>query len=236
MLILKVKICMQKLKYPKKDKLYIIAAHPDDEILGCGGTIIKFKEKYDISVVFMTNGTSARGKNKKDEDIRKKACLDLFKFLKLKKPIFMNFPDNKMDSVPLLQIIRKLERIIKKEKPKIIFTHCSECLNIDHRITFQAVMTACRPLKNCSVKKILSFEILSSTEWSKFRKSFEPNYFIDISSTFKKKLIAMKFYKKELRKYPHSRSLKAIESLARYRGISCGVNYAEGFFVNRFVE
>ena len=98
-------------------------------------------------------------------------------------------------------------------------------------------MTACRPLKNCSVKKILSFEVLSSTECTKFKnKSFEPNYFIDISSSFEKKLIAMKFYKRELRKYPHSRSLKAIESLARFRGVSCRVNYAEGFFLNRFVK
>ena len=237
MLSLKVKIYMQKLKYLKKDKIYIVAAHPDDEILGCGGTIIKFREKYDVNVIFMTNGTSARGKNKKEAVLRKKACLDLFKFLKLKKPIFMNFPDNKMDTVPLLKIIQKLEKIIEKNKPKIIFTHYSECLNIDHKITSQAVMTACRPLKNCSVKKILSFEVLSSTEWAKFNnKSFEPNYFIDISSSFEKKLIAMKFYKRELRKYPHSRSLKAIESLARFRGISCGDSYAEGFFLNRFVE
>tara|TARA_B100002019_G_scaffold287817_1_gene300413 strand:- start:1904 stop:2590 length:687 start_codon:yes stop_codon:yes gene_type:complete len=228
---------MQKLKSLKKNKILIVAAHPDDEILGCGGTILKFKKTHNIKIIFMTNGVSARGKNKKEIILRRKACINLYKYLKLEKPVFFNFPDNKMDSVPLLKIVKKLEKIIDKEQPEIIFTHYSECLNIDHKITSQAVMTACRPLKNCSVKKILSFEILSSTEWAKFKnKTFEPNYFIDVSSTIKGKLKAMKFYRRELKKYPHSRSLVAIKSLASFRGVSCGVEFAEGFYLNRFVE
>tara|TARA_Y100000590_G_scaffold434999_1_gene553908 strand:- start:658 stop:1344 length:687 start_codon:yes stop_codon:yes gene_type:complete len=228
---------MQKLKYPKKNKILIVAAHPDDEILGCGGTILKFRKNSEINVIFMTDGTSARGINIKEKKKRRSNCEKLFKYLKINKPLFFNFPDNQMDKVPLLKIIKKIELLIKKIKPDTIFTHYSECLNIDHRITCQAVLTACRPLKKNPVKKILSFEILSSTEWSKNKnKSFEPNYFIDISKEFKNKINALKFYKKELRKYPHSRSIKGVETLARFRGISCGVNYAEGFYLNRLVE
>jgi LmbE family N-acetylglucosaminyl deacetylase len=228
---------MQKLKSQKKNKILIVAAHPDDEILGCGGTMIKLKNTNDINVVFMTDGISARETNESKKQFRKKRCDDLFKYLKLKKPIFFDFPDNKMDEVPLLDIVKKLEALIKKIKPKTIFTHYADCLNIDHKITSQAVMTACRPLKDNSVKRILSFEILSSTEWAKFKnKGFEPNFFIDISYQFKKKIVAMKFYQKELRKFPHSRSLKAIESLARFRGASSGVNFAEGFYLNRWIE
>lgn len=228
---------MPKSKSQKKNKILIIAAHPDDEILGCGGTIIKLKDDHDINVIFMTDGVSARGRNSHESKKRRMSCLKLFKKLNLQKPIFFNFPDNQMDKVPLLKIIKKIESCIKKINPETIFTHYFDCLNIDHQITSKAVLTACRPLKNFKVNKILSFEILSSTEWAKFtRKSFEPNYFIDISNHIEKKIEAIKFYKQELKKYPHSRSTKGIRALASFRGISCGVKYAEGFYLNRLVE
>ena len=229
---------MPKFKYrKKKNNILIIAAHPDDEILGCGGTIIKLKKDFNIKVLFMTDGVSARGKKSKEIIERKKSCKKLFKKLGISEPTFFNFPDNQMDSVPMLQIVKKIEHILKKIKPVTIFTHYAECLNIDHQITCKSVLTACRPLKNSTVKKILSFEILSSTEWSKFKnKGFEPNYFIDISKQMKKKISSMKHYRRELRKYPHSRSIKAIEALARFRGVSCGVKYAEGFYLNRLIE
>ncbi len=228
---------MLKFQSKKKNRILIIAAHPDDEILGCGGTIIKLKKDHLINVAFMTNGVSARSKNKKEVTRRRNFCLKLFRKLELEKPVFFNFPDNQMDKVPLLRIVKKIENLIKKYKPETLITHYSECLNIDHRLTYQAAITACRPLKNNTVKKILSFEILSSTEWAKFKnKSFEPNYFVDVSKEFKKKLEAIKYYKSELKKYPHSRSLSGLEALAKYRGISCGVKYAEGFYLNRLVE
>ncbi len=228
---------MRKLKSQKKNKILIVAAHPDDEILGCGGSIIKWKDNYDINVIFMTDGVSSRGKNIIKKKKRKNSCLRLFNKLKLNKPIFLNFPDNEMDKVSLLKIIKKIEIILNKLRPEIILTHYAECLNIDHRLTHQAVITACRPLKNSSVKKILSFEVLSSTEWAKFKgKQFEPNYYVDITKHFADKINALKFYKTELRKYPHSRSLIAVEALAKYRGVSSGVKYAEAFFLNRFLE
>jgi N-acetylglucosamine malate deacetylase 1 len=230
---------MQKLKFlkNKKQKILVVAAHPDDEILGCGGSIIKFQETHDIEVIFMTDGVSSRGKNKTKALRRRKNCIDLFSSLKLKKPTFFNFPDNQIDKIPLLTIVKKLEKKIKSFKPHTIFTHYSGCLNIDHRRTFEAVMTASRPLSNSSVKKILSFEILSSTEWAQFKnESFQPNYFINISKEFKQKIKCLNFYKSEICKYPHSRSLKAVEALARFRGISSGNKYAEAFYLNRYIK
>lgn len=221
----------------KKGKILIVAAHPDDEILGCGGTILKLKEKNDINVIFMTNGVSARGKNRISEKRRKNACLKLFKYLDISKPEFFNFPDNQLDRTPLLKIIKKIEKKINLYKPDTIFTHYSNCLNIDHRKTFEAVNTACRPINKISVKKILSFEIPSSTDWALFHgKNFQPNYYIDISKFLNEKINLIKFYKDELRNYPHSRSVKSIKSLASYRGVSSGVKYAEGFYLNRYLD
>ena len=221
----------------KKNKILIVAAHPDDEILGCGGTIAKLKNSHEIKVLFMTNGVSARGENKQKIKRRRIACENLFKYLNLSKPTFLNFPDNQMDKVPLLKVIKKIEKKIKLFKPETNITHYSHCLNIDHRITYEATITACRPINKLSVKKILSFEIPSSTDWALFKgKNFQPNYFIDISKHIKNKIDSLKFYKEELRNYPHSRSITAIKALASVRGVSCGVKYAEGFYLNRFVD
>ena len=222
----------------KNNKILIIAAHPDDEILGCGGTISKLKNENNINIIFMTNGVSSRGKNKlKEIEKRKNSCLKLFKYLSIPKPIFFNFPDNQMDKIPLLKIVKKVEKQIRSIKPDIIFTHYSHCLNIDHKKTFEAVMTACRPINKLTVKKILSFEIPSSTEWALYDgKQFQPNFFIDVSKNIEEKIKLIKFYKNEIRDYPHSRSLKAIKSLASIRGVSCGVKFAEGFYLNRALE
>ena len=220
----------------KNKKILIIAAHPDDEILGCGGTILKLKKNNLIKVIFMTNGTDARGKNKKASQKRIRGCLNLFKKLKLNKPLILNFPDNKMDSVPLLKIVKKIEEILSKFNPEVVFTHFDGCLNIDHQITFKAAVTACRPLKKTSVKKILSFEVPSSTEWALSKdKKFQPNYYIDISKYIKEKILLMKYYKDEIRPFPHSRSLKSIKTLSEYRGASAGVKNAEAFYLYRYL-
>ncbi len=218
----------------KNKKILVIAAHPDDEILGCGGTIFKLKKNNRFKIIFLTNGVSARSINQNKISIRKKECEKLFKYLKIEKPTFFDFPDNQLDSVPLLKIVKKIEKVIKSFKPEIVFTHYENCLNIDHQITYKATITACRPIRNISVKKILSFEVLSSTEWGIYKKkTFQPNYYFKIDNEFKNKIKAMKFYKSELKKYPHSRSLIAIEALAKFRGISSGFKYAEGFVLVR---
>ena len=221
----------------KNKKILIVAAHPDDEILGCGGTIFKLKKNNKIKIIFLTNGVSARTKDQQKIFTRKHECEKLFKFLKISKPIFFDFPDNQLDNFPLLKIIKKIEEILKTFKPEVIFTHYENCLNIDHQIAFKATLTACRPLKKISVKKILSFEVLSSTEWmASKKKSFQPNFYINIDNEIKKKIKALKFYKSELKKYPHSRSAEGIEALAKFRGISSGNKYAEAFVLVRNIE
>ena len=221
----------------KNKKILIVAAHPDDEILGCGGTIFKLKKNNKIKIIFLTNGVSARSKDQKKIFARKHECEKLFKFLKIGKPIFFDFPDNQLDNFPLLKIIKKIEKILKTFKPEIVFTHFEDCLNIDHQTAFKATLTACRPLKKISVKKILSFEVLSSTEWTASKKkSFHPNFYINIDNEIKKKIEALKFYKSELKKYPHSRSVEGIKTLAKFRGISSGNKYAEAFILVRNIE
>ncbi len=223
-----------------RNKILIVAAHPDDEILGCGGTILKFKKTHNIEVMFMTDGVSSRSNIKSlkaSKKTRINECLKVFNYLKIKKPIFNSFPDNEMDSVPFINIVRTIEKKVFSYKPDIIITHFENCLNIDHQLTFKAVVTACRPIKKSSVKKILSFEVPSSTDWTlNNKKNFNPNYFVDISKFIKQKINALKIYKSEIRKYPHSRSLKNVKALAQVRGTSCGRNYAEAFVVSRIIQ
>ena len=222
----------------KKNNILIIAAHPDDEILGCGGLIAKYRNNSIINTVFMSDGVTSRtDANKKKIFKRKNSSKKLFKKFNLNEPVFLDFPDNQMDKVPFLNIVIKIEKYMKKFRPNTIITHYENCLNIDHKITFNAVVTACRPLKGNSVKKILSFEIPSSTDWALNKgKNFQPNFYVDISNFINDKIKMLKFYKDELRTYPHSRSIKSIKSLASVRGTSSGVKYAEGFYLSRYID
>ena len=221
-------------------KILIVAAHPDDEILGCGGTMSKHVSKGDnVSVIFLTNGVSSRKQKKvtmkKNIIRRKNAAIKASKIIGINKPHFLNFSDNQLDKHPLLKIIQSIEKLIIRIKPHTIYTHFNNDLNIDHQITSNAVITACRPQKKNTVKKILFFEIPSSTEWqiSKDEKHFNPNWFEDISDHLSKKILAIQAYKDELVDWPHPRSLKGIQSLANWRGASVGYKAAEGFILGR---
>ena len=160
--------------------ILIVAAHPDDEVLGCGGTIIKHVEHGDeINLLFMTDGASSRP-DTSDENIKER--LQASKLAKtvlgVKSVKYLNFPDNAMDSIPLLNIIKKIELLINKLKPSIIYTHHFGDLNVDHQLTNDAVMTACRPTPNSTVREIYGFEVLSNTEWSNPKKAnFNPTLF-----------------------------------------------------------
>jgi N-acetylglucosamine malate deacetylase 1 len=224
----------------KNKSLLVVAAHPDDEVLGCGGTIAKFKKKgFTINILFLSDGVSSRKISKKtyikEIKIRRNACLKACKILGSNKPVFNDLPDNSLDSVPLLKVVKIIEKSINKFKPNIIFTHYFGDLNIDHQIVNKAVVTASRPQNKNPVKTILFFEIPSSTEWqiSKKRKQFSPNWFEDISKELNKKIQAINCYKDELRKWPHPRSVKGIKSLANWRGATAGFDAAEAFVLGR---
>lgn len=219
------------------NKVLIVAAHSDDEVLGCGGTITKHIANGDeVTVMYMTDGVSSRVLNEGAVD-RESASFNAMNILGVQDIRQSDFPDNKMDSVPLLDIVKDIEVILSDLSPNIIYTHFPYDLNIDHRVTHAAVMTACRPQSWSSVKKILSFEILSSTEWnSPSHPSFIPNYIVDISSFWNKKLAALKCYDDEMRAYPHSRSYECVEALAKLRGATNGMKLAEAFQVERIIE
>ena len=212
--------------------ILVIAAHPDDEVLGCGGAIARHVANGDmVSVCYMTNGISARGNIDSSEITqRQKAANNAIEILGIEEKFQFDFPDNQMDTVSLLEVTQAVESVIDKTKPEIIYTHFAYDLNIDHRIVHQAVLTAARPQSSSPIKSIFYFEVLSSTEWNfSSEQAFRPNYIVDISQYWLKKLAALKAYHSEMREYPHSRSYKALEALSILRGATNGVEMAEGF-------
>ncbi len=225
-------------------KVLAIVAHPDDEILGLGSTIKKMTQKGDTaSCVILGEGLTSREDNRNDTedehlDDLKSQALNAAKFVGYEDVIFCNLPDNRFDSCDLLDVIKKITKIVDEYKPDIIFTHHYGDLNIDHRITFDAVMTACRPIGNDYPSEIYCFHTPSSTEWNyKYGDSaFRPNYFCDVTETIESKLDAMKCYTSEIRDFPHPRSIRALKTIAENWGITIGTTYAEAFELIRRVD
>ena len=219
-------------------KILIVCAHPDDEVLGMGGTISKLSQQgHEISILFLADGETSRHESSDFThkiERRKKDSQKAASILGIKNTYYERFPDNAMDSVPLLDIVRKIEKVISLSQPDIIYTHYGHDLNIDHRITFQAVMTASRPIiGNHYAKEIYSFEVSSSSEWTNHER-FNPNVYSDISEFVETKINALKIYDKEMRDFPHPRSYKAVEALANIRGSECGCEAAESFMCIRY--
>ncbi len=203
--------------------ILVVAAHPDDEILGLGGTLLKHIQNNDkVSTIILSQGRN----NKIDKKLNSK----LAKFLKLKKTYNLKFKDQKFDTYPLLEIIKKIEKIKKLVNPDVVYTHYSDDLNMDHKICSLATLTAFRPFVDKKTK-IFQFETPSSTEITeKKEQSFSPDYFVDIENFFETKIeILNKFYSREMRKYPHPRSEEYLKTLAFFRGAMSGLKLAEGF-------
>ncbi len=228
-----------------KNRVLVVASHPDDEVLGCGGTIAKhIIDRDKVFVVILGEGITSRDeerdaeKRKREMETLRKQIHKAGKILNVSDIYTYDYPDNRFDTVALLDIIKTIEKVKEEVKPDIIYTHHYGDLNIDHRITFDAVMTAARPVQGESVKEIYSFEIPSSTEWyfSSPKNCFMPNVFIDISETIEKKLQALKEYKSEVRQFPHPRSPEAVESIAKRRGSNSGLKYAEAFCLVRSIR
>lgn len=226
-----------------KKRILIVVAHPDDEILGCGGTMARHSSRGDdVFVVILGEGVTSRDE-KRDREKRVKEIADLRRHVEVanqivgtKKTFLFDFPDNRFDSVPLLDIVKVVEGIKKEIEPDIVYTQHRGDLNIDHRITFQAVLTAFRPLKGERAKEIYAFEVPSSTEWAFGRENyFIPNLFVDIEDTMDKKIKAMRAYSNEIREFPHPRSEAALEALARNRGTMVGLECVEAFEIIRQV-
>lgn len=218
----------------------VVVAHPDDEVLGCGGMIAKLsKQGTKVNILFISDGLSSRKMSKfkfaKEIRLRRAACRKACKILGAKPPIFHEFPDNQLDIIPLLKIVNLVDSSITRFQPNIILTHCANDLNIDHHIVNKAVTTACRPQKNNPVKTLLFFEVPSSTEWqiTTKKQAFIPNWYEDITNTISYKIKALKKYKTELRKWPHPRSIKGVRALAEWRGASSGYKAAEAFVLGR---
>jgi LmbE family N-acetylglucosaminyl deacetylase len=221
----------------------VVAAHPDDEVLGCGATMALHAARGDtVHTMVLAEGIISRGETSVAAK-RKLAALHeaagrANRRLGVKKLELLQFPDNRMDSVDRLEVIQAVEAKIAAFRPVVVYTHHPGDLNIDHQITHEAVAAACRPLPGQTVKKVLCFEVPSSSEW-RFAGSgpaFAPNWFIDVGAHLQAKIAALREYKGEMRPWPHPRSYKAVTHLAHWRGASVGCEAAEAFVLARMVE
>ena len=214
--------------------ILVIAAHPDDETLGLGGTLALYSQRgYKISALIFADGESSRQKGNNinmRKTQAKKACV----CLDIENPIFLDYEDQKLEKTSLIDLANQIEKYISKIKPEIIFTHFWGDVNQDHRRIFEATQIATRPLPDASIKKIICYETPSSTEWG--LESFNPNFFVKIDKTIKKKMKAVNCYKNEIRKSPHPRSTESIIIRSQYWGNVVGVNHAESFIVLREID
>lgn len=220
-------------------QVLVVAAHTDDEALGCGGTIAKHVKNGDtVFAVFIADGVSSRPDAEEDEPARRNlAATNAQRILGIAESFMLGLPDNRLDSLPLLDIVQPLESVVSKIKPDIVYTHHYGDLNVDHQIVHKAVMTACRPLPASSVKEIYAFEVLSSTEWNTpGHLTFQPNHFVDITDTIDTKLASLDAYKLEMRASPHSRSIEHARTLAQSRGLTVGTYFAEAFMTVRVIK
>jgi N-acetylglucosamine malate deacetylase 1 len=223
-------------------KILVVAAHPDDEVLGCGGTIARHSMNGDeVHLLIMAEGITSRDAVRdaqgrfNDLSILRKLAHQSAEMLGASSLTIEDFPDNRLDSIDRIEIIKKIEFNIHKHNPEIVYSHHAGDLNIDHRIVHDAVAVACRPLPGASTRIVLFFEVPSSTEWQICGSisPFSPNWFVDIKQTMDTKLKALECYHTELRPWPHPRSVEAIRYLACWRGASVGVECAEAFVLGR---
>lgn len=206
-------------------KILILAAHPDDETLGCGGTIKKLSsEGHEIQLLTFTDGVGSRNDNKKNRNTK---LSKISKILGISKYSSGNFPDNAMDSVPLLDVCKFIESNVDYN-PDIIFTHFINDLNIDHQIVTKAAVCAFRP-QNGNKIKIYSYYVHSSTDYNVI-SCFDGNVYFEINKKqLNAKMQALKIYNEEMRPYPHSRSYENVENLIRVWGSEVGLLYCEKF-------
>ena len=212
----------------KSNNILVIATHPDDEILGCGGTIAKHVNQGDkVVACIVCEGETHRDISQNDGDFTKKAA----EILGISETFHFKLADQRLDTIPIVEVITKIENVINTFTPSIIYTHHNNDINKDHQIVFESMLVAARPTLPF-IKSIYSFDTSSSTEWS-YPRTFIPDTWVDISQYLGKKLEAMECYISEIKDYPHPRSLKALENKAISLGNQCLMNAAEGFMTVR---
>lgn len=210
----------------------IIAAHPDDEVLGCGGTIAKLAaEGKQVEILILGEGAASRGGSAKEIEQLQTHARNAANILGAANVRFASLPDNRFDTVALLDIIKQIEAVVDELKPETVFTQHGGDLNVDHQITFRAVMTAVRPMAGSPVRALYAYEVGSSTEWAfqQFAPVFRPSLFVDISGFLDKKIAAMQAYESEARPAPHPRSPEVLRAQAAVRGSAVGLAAAEAF-------
>jgi LmbE family N-acetylglucosaminyl deacetylase len=222
----------------------VIAAHPDDEVLGCGGTIARrVDEGHEVHILILGEGITSRYENREEADQERLDALattsrEVSAFLGAEEAHLHDFPDNRFDTVPLLDVVKRIEDVIEAVRPEVVFTQHGGDLNIDHNVVYRATLTATRPMTDCPVEKVYAYEVASSTEWAfqEFSPPFRPNTFLDISETLEKKIDAMEMYESEARSYPHPRAPESLRAIARNWGRTAGLQAAEAFELVRSIE
>lgn len=222
------------------EKILVVAAHPDDEILGLGGTVrLLANAGKEIHAVILAEGITSRANVREEADLREVAELranaqKAAKVVGYQSISFHDFPDNRMDKVDLLDIIKVVSKYVDRYRPDTIFTHHHGDLNIDHRRICEAVLTACRPVEDYTVNRIYAFETPSSTEWNYiYNEPFAPNVYFDVTDTLEDKVKGMSYYKSESKASPHPRSSEALRALGKLRGSNVGYKMAEAFMLLR---
>ncbi|MEP7242292.1 MAG: PIG-L deacetylase family protein [Gammaproteobacteria bacterium] len=221
----------------------VVAAHPDDEVLGCGATIARHVAAGDsVCVLIVAEGATSRGAQRSRNDSQAElselaaSASKAHQILGSTSLEMLDFPDNRMDGVELLDVAKAVQDFLAKTRAQVVYTHFPHDLNVDHRVVSEAVQIACRPVPGAHVRKVLMFEVPSSTEWRiAALATFSPNHFVDVSAHLDKKIAALSAYASEMRPWPHARSLQAVQALAQWRGASVGVAAAEAFVLGREV-
>ena len=224
------------------DSVLVVAAHPDDEVLGCGGTIARHADAGDqVQVLIVAEGATSRqlqrDRNQATGELSAlaQAAQRAGAILGTQGVELLDLPDNRLDSLDRLDLIKQIEERIAHHQPQVVYVHHAGDVNVDHRRLHEAVVTACRPTPGQPVRRLLSFEVASSTEWQPPGSAppFQPNWFVDISAQWPRKREALAAYASEMRPWPHARSLEALEHLARWRGAQVGAEAAEAFHLLR---
>jgi LmbE family N-acetylglucosaminyl deacetylase len=222
---------------PSDRPVLVVAAHPDDEILGAGATMARLaREGRPVHAAILGEGITSRYSDRREapaEELEQLAATarKANEIVGTARVTLHELPDNRFDTVPLLDVVKIVEALVEEVDPEIVLTHDGSDLNVDHVIAHRAVMTATRGLEGQRVTEVLTFEIPSSTDWAyaQFAPAFAPNVFIDVTDTLDLKIAAMEAYESEARAFPHPRAPEALTAWARARGASAGLHAAEAF-------